>query len=96
MAVRTLLFAGGLSVTFIALANTTLQLTSAPHMRGRVMSLWSIAFLGTTPIGGPIIGLIADHTNPRVGLLTGGLSALLAGGLGALVGRRHKARTQAV
>lgn len=82
-----LVFAGALSVTFIALANTILQLTSRSDMRGRVMSLWSIAFLGTTPIGGPVIGFIADHANPRVGLLTGGLAAVAAGGLGYLTGR---------
>jgi MFS family permease len=78
---------GALSVLFIALGNTTLQLTARQDMRGRVMSLWSIAFLGTTPIGGPIIGAIADHSNPRVGLLVGGLATLAASGLGAWAGR---------
>jgi len=73
---------GALSVLFIALGNTTLQLTSDPSMRGRVMALWSIAFLGTTPIGGPLIGYISDHSNPRIGLAVGGLSALIAGGIG--------------
>jgi MFS family permease len=84
-----LVLVGALSVLFIALGNTTLQLTSRPDMRGRVMSLWSIAFLGTTPVGGPIIGFIADHSNPRIGLLVGGLSTLLAGGLGWLAGRER-------
>jgi len=79
---------GAFSVVFIALGNTTLQLTSEPRMRGRVMALWSIAFLGTTPIGGPIIGLISDHSNPRVGLAVGGLSTLVAAGLGVYVYRR--------
>lgn len=78
---------GALSVLFISVGNTTLQLTSDPTMRGRVMSLWTIAFLGTTPIGGPIIGAIADHTNPRVGLAAGGVSALLAAGLGFIAAR---------
>jgi MFS family permease len=74
-----LVIVGSLSVVFIALGNTTLQLNSDPTMRGRVMALWAIAFLGTTPIGGPLIGYISDHTNPRIGLATGGLSALVAG-----------------
>lgn len=74
-----LVIVGALSVLFIALGNTTLQLNSDPTMRGRVMSLWSIAFLGTTPIGGPIIGYISDHSNPRIGLAIGGISALIAG-----------------
>lgn len=82
IAILVLVLVGALSVLFIALGNTTLQLTSQPEMRGRVMSIWSIAFLGTTPIGGPIIGAIADHSNPRVGLAVGGLSALIASGLG--------------
>lgn len=81
---------GTMSITFIALGNTTLQLTSRPEMRGRVMSLWSIAFQGTTPIGGPIIGAIADHANPRVGILVGGEAALLAAIVGTLAVRRSK------
>jgi MFS family permease len=81
---------GAMSIVFIALGNTTLQLTSRPEMRGRVMSLWSIAFQGTTPIGGPIIGAIADHSNPRVGILVGGEAALVAAIVGTLAVRRIK------
>ena len=80
-----LILVGGLSVLFISIGNTTLQLTSTPGMRGRVMSLWSIAFLGTTPIGGPIIGAIADHSNPRIGLAVGGVSAIVAALFGARI-----------
>jgi MFS family permease len=80
-----LVVVGALSVLFISLGNTTLQLTSEPQMRGRVMSLWFIAFQGTTPIGGPIIGAIADHSNPRIGLLVGGVSAVIAAGIGMAV-----------
>jgi MFS family permease len=80
---------GALSVAFISIGNTTLQLTSEPTMRGRVMALWSIAFQGTTPIGGPLIGAIADHANPRIGLMVGGVSALIASGLGLLISRQH-------
>jgi MFS family permease len=88
-----LVVVGALSVVFIALGNTTLQLTSEPTMRGRVMALWSIAFLGTTPIGGPLIGFISDRSNPRVGLAAGGLSAVIAGGLGLYV-YAHTQRTK--
>lgn len=77
-----LVFVGALSVLFISMGNSTLQLTADPRMRGRVMAIWMVAFAGTTPIGGPIIGAIADHSNPRVGLAVGGASALLASALG--------------
>jgi MFS family permease len=82
-----LVLVGALSVLFISIGNTTLQLTSDPKMRGRVMSLWTMAFLGTTPIGGPLIGAIADHSNPRVGLAVGGVATLLAAGLGIVASR---------
>jgi MFS family permease len=84
-ALGVLVLVGVLSVLFISMGNTTLQLASAPQMRGRVMSLWSIAFQGTTPIGGPIIGAIIDQSNPRVGLLVGGVAALVAAGLGVFI-----------
>jgi len=45
------------------------QLESAPEKRGLVMSLWSMAFLGSTPIGGPIVGWIGEYIGPRWGLL---------------------------
>lgn len=69
---------GAASIAFLALANTTLQLTAAPEMRGRVMALWSIAFLGTTPIGGPLVGWISEEMGPRVGLALGGAATIVA------------------
>ena len=69
---------GYTSINYVATANGTLQLHSEPQMRGRVMALYAIAFLGTAPIGMPIIGQIADHTNPRVAILTGALAAILS------------------
>jgi MFS family permease len=70
---------GAASFAFIAVANTTLQLTSRPDMRGRVMALYSIAFLGSTPIGSPIIGWVSAVWGPRVGFAVGGVAALAAG-----------------
>jgi MFS family permease len=72
---------GATSITFLALGNTTLQLVAPPEMRGRVMALWSVAFLGSTPVGGPIIGWIGEHVGPRWGLAVGGVAAILAGAL---------------
>ena len=60
-----------------------LQLTADETMRGRVMALWAVAFLGTTPIGGPIVGYVAQHASPRWGLALGGLAALTATALAA-------------
>jgi MFS family permease len=73
---------GWTSVTFLATGNSTLQLESAPSMRGRVMALWAVAFMGSTPVGGPLIGWIVAVANARVGLAVGGVSALVAAGIG--------------
>ncbi len=73
-----LVFVGAASINVLATGNTTLQLRSAPELRGRVMALWAVAFLGTTPVGGPIIGYIGEHAGPRVGLAVGGSAALVA------------------
>lgn len=93
VAMIALFFVGWLSVTFMATGNATLQLTSEPHMRGRVMSLWSVAFMGTTPIGGPIIGAICEVAGARVGLAVGAASCFVAAGLGVAFWRRQKKGT---
>ncbi|HVB91795.1 MAG TPA: MFS transporter [Acidimicrobiales bacterium] len=69
---------GAASISFIATNNATLQLRADPSMRGRVMSLNAIAFLGSTPIGAPLLGYISDTTNPRISLIVGGVATLLA------------------
>ncbi len=73
--------AGAASVAFMARGNTTLQLASDPQMRGRVMALWAVALVGTTPLGGPIVGFVSQHAGPRLGLALGGFAALSATGL---------------
>jgi MFS family permease len=85
-----LLFLTGVaSITFMASANATLQLTSRPDMRGRVMAIYMLLFLGSTPIGGPIIGWISQHWSARLGLAVGGVGCLAAVAvtLPALLGR---------
>jgi MFS family permease len=69
---------GAVSVTFAAGVNSALQLAVTPEMRGRVMALYSIVFLGSTPIGGPLSGWLAETWSPRVALLVGGAAALIA------------------
>jgi MFS family permease len=70
---------GAASVAFAAGINSALQLTAAPSMRGRVMALYSVVFLGTTPIGGPVAGALAELAGPRASLLLSGAAALAAG-----------------
>ena len=69
---------GAVSVTFAAGVNSSLQLAASPEMRGRVMSLYSVVFLGSTPIGAPLVGWLAEVVSPRAGLALGGVAALVA------------------
>jgi MFS family permease len=73
---------GAASVTFAAGVNSSLQLAADPAMRGRVMALYSIVFLGSTPIGGPIAGWLSQSIDPRAALVMTG-AAGLAAALGA-------------
>jgi MFS family permease len=87
---------GALSIAFIATANATLQLRADPSMRGRVMALYAIAFLGTTPIGSPLVGWISQVSNPRVALVVGGLATVVAAATTRVVHQRGHARRTAV
>ncbi len=69
---------GAASVTFAAGVNSTLQLEATPAMRGRVMALYSVVFLGSTPIGGPIVGYLSEVAGPRAGLVLAGVAAIAA------------------
>ncbi|MEP6954211.1 MAG: MFS transporter [Solirubrobacteraceae bacterium] len=69
---------GAASVTFAAGVNSMLQISVEPAMRGRVMSLYSVVFLGSTPIGAPLVGWLAQEAGPRAGLYAGALAALAA------------------
>jgi MFS family permease len=79
---------GAASVTFLSKGNSTLQLAAAPQMRGRVMALWAVAFLGSTPIGGPAAGAVSQYVGPRWGLGLGAVACAVAAILGGLVLRR--------
>jgi MFS family permease len=85
-----LAFVGGASISFMSTGNSTLQLTAAPGMRGRVMSLWFVAFQGSTPIGGPIVGWVMAQAGARAGLGLGGITCLLVALLGLLAVRRMR------
>lgn len=89
LATLALVAVGASSIWFLATGNAILQLSSSAAMRGRVMALWSVAFLGSTPIGGPIIGWVAEHAGPRWALALGGAAAVAAAAMGALAMRRR-------
>jgi MFS family permease len=79
-----LVLAGAASISFMSTGNSTLQLTAAPGMRGRVMALWFVAFQGSTPIGGPIVGATIALLGPRAGLGLGAVTCLVVAAVAAL------------
>lgn len=91
VALIALALVGWASISFMATGNSTLQLEAEPTMRGRVMSLWFVAFQGTTPIGGPIVGAVMATAGARAGLGIGAATCLLAATMGGLaLRRRHR------
>jgi MFS family permease len=74
-----MIFVGYGSITFNSYAKTALQLAADPSMRGRVMALWFLAWQGSTPIGGPLVGWIAQETDARWALVAGGVPTLICG-----------------
>jgi MFS family permease len=85
---------GFASIVFMTTANSTLQLSARPEMRGRVMALYGMVFLGATPIGGPISGWVGEHLGARAGLALGGAAAIATGAVGLwLLVRRTRAET---
>ncbi|WP_298336533.1 MFS transporter [Ferrimicrobium sp.] len=69
---------GALSIGFNALTNATLQMNSRFEMRGRVMALYTLGFLGSTPIGAPTVGFLSQDFSPRWAFIAGALSLLVA------------------
>jgi MFS family permease len=82
---------GAASVTFAAGVNASLQIAADPSMRGRVMALYSMVFLGSTPIGGPLAGWLAQSLDPRASLVLAGVA-----GVAAAIGARVAFRRQPV
>ena len=82
-AVAACTLAGAATITFLTTGNSTIQLASEPSHRGRVTALWSMALVGSTPIGSPVIGAISDAAGPRYALALGAAACLAA----AVIGR---------
>lgn len=85
-----MILVGIFSINFSTLGNSLLQLESSHQMRGRVMAFWSMASLGSTTIGAPIVGWFAEAVGARWGLALGGVAALIASSLGALALRNKQ------
>jgi MFS family permease len=83
-----LALAGGASISFMSTGNSTLQLNADPSMRGRVMALWFVAFQGSTPIGGPVVGVTMALLGARAGLGLGALTCFVVALAGAAAAAR--------
>ncbi|HET9162794.1 MAG TPA: MFS transporter [Solirubrobacterales bacterium] len=83
---------GAAAVTFAATINSTLQLAVEPAMRGRVMALYSVVFLGSTPVGGPLTGWLSEAYDPRAALLLAAVAGLSAAWAARIAFRRMETR----
>jgi len=77
------------SIMFMTSSTALLQLRADPQMRGRVLALQAMVFLGSTPIGGPIVGWVCEVFGPRSGFVVGAVACIAAGAWGAVAGRRR-------
>ncbi|GHI06872.1 MFS transporter [Streptomyces cellostaticus] len=79
---------GIFGLTVNVTANTAVQMATDPAMRGRVMALFMMVFMGGTPLGAPVVGWITDTYGPRVGFALGGIvSAAAAATIGLVLTR---------
>jgi MFS family permease len=72
------------SISFMTTSTAIVQLTATPSMRGRILAIQTMVFLGSTPIGGPIVGLISQRFGARYSVALGGVATLAAGVFGVL------------
>lgn len=93
-----LLALGAAGIAFTATANSSLQVTAPDHLRGRVMGLYVLLFLGSTPIGGQLTGLMAEHIGTRltVGLEAGICAVGIVAALAYLAAQRTGGRADAL
>ena len=92
-AIAACVLVGVASVMFLTTGNATIQLASDPSYRGRVTALWSMALVGTTPIGSPVIGALSDVASPRYALGLGAAACLAAAIIGGWPGGGRRQNT---
>jgi MFS family permease len=87
---------GAAALVFSVANNSFVQLGADPQMRGRVMALYFMCFMGGTPIGAPLIGWISEHLGAPWGLILGGAVCVVAGvAAGAFLSRGRRVRFEA-
>jgi MFS family permease len=100
LAVPVAVLIGLASIAFMTSCTAIVQLLAGPEYRGRVLAIQSMVFLGSTPIGGPIVGYLSDAVGPRFGILIGAVACLVAAAYGArkldLAGDLHAPEPAAV
>jgi MFS family permease len=75
-------------ITFTTAANSSTQLGATPEMRGRVMGLYMLVFLGGAPLGSPLVGWVAEEFGPRLSMVAGGVISVVAtAALGCMLAR---------
>jgi MFS family permease len=82
------LLVGFASVWFVTASTAMMQLRSDRRMRGRVLALQAIVLIGSTPVGGPLLGYVSDLYGARAGIVLGGLAAIGAAVWGTMAARR--------
>jgi MFS family permease len=87
---------GAAGLVFSVANNSFVQLGADPQMRGRVMALYFMCFMGGTPVGAPVIGWIAENYGAPWGLILGGAVCVVAGLVAALVLARGRDRAEDV
>ncbi|CAH0237150.1 Enterobactin exporter EntS [Microbacterium oxydans] len=80
----TLMFTGFMIVTLLTTANGYVQMTTDPALRGRVLALYMAVIMGSTPVGAPIAGWVADTLGPRAAIMLGGTAGLIACAIGTV------------
>lgn len=80
------------SITFLTSSTALVQLRADPTMRGRVLALQAMVFLGSTPIGGPLVGWVAERAGSRWSIALGAVAGVAAGAWGVAMARRHRVR----
>ncbi|MCW3015480.1 MAG: major facilitator superfamily 1 [Solirubrobacterales bacterium] len=95
LALVALVVVGAASVTFTNAVNAQLQLAAPPELRGRVMALFGVVFLGSTPVGAPLLGFVCEQQGARAGLAIGAVAAILAGVAAMAQAAWHEARPRA-